>query len=356
MRRPPDQRRGLGRARQGIALLFGVGLAAAAGGCELIVPGDLASVHCTEDGAVGPPVCPYGMFCHDGLCTQGPPALGAPCVEDDLCAPGDRCVEPESLGLGGASFCSRPCCSSADCGAGTDLVCAALGPGKMCVAAERWGRKAPGDRLAGEACGKGSECRSGLCEGGTCADTCCGDAECAANGGACAVGATGWSCAPDPAGEGAFPHLCEGDAECESGLCVKWADGIARCADPCCSSRECGAVKLADGLRPALCVPVRHGSALVLACAAASEGDAIRDLGEPCEKDAQCRGGRCIEAGDAAAPGEGAAAKVCSDACCTDASCGAPELFTCAPRDGGVKAGSPTGSGGQGFDLQCVRR
>lgn len=318
-------------------------------GCTLLVPGEPTNVLCTEEGAVGPPVCPSGTFCHGGACLEGPPVLGEPCAPDGMCAPGDQCFDPATAGLAGQEICSRSCCSSGDCGVGTGLVCAGPGPGKMCLPAEIWGRGELGTRFAGEPCEADSECRSGLCSTEQyCADTCCSDAECGLFAGTCRDDGEGWTCQPTGTQERApFLEPCEDPAECESGLCVMWSDGAARCATPCCSSDECGEAKIGGSIARILCVPILHDAAVVHACAGVSTGDAHLAVGEPCEDPGQCRGGRCIEAGSFGA-------KVCSDVCCTDASCGAPHLFACAPvPDSGLPQ---PGTAGQTFELQCVPR
>lgn len=337
-----------------LAIALAVGLAA---GCALLIPGTLTDVRCTTEGAVGPPACPTGTFCHEGVCRAGPPPVGEPCSMDDVCAPGDHCVDLGTWGLTGDEICSRPCCSSADCGAGTDLVCAPLGPGKLCVPADALARGDVGGRSAGEPCERGSDCRSGECSPThrACVDTCCSDAECAPFGGACRAGPAGWSCEPAAAPKTTYPLACKVDEECTSGLCLAWDDGVQRCSAPCCSSVECGQTKVVDGLRNILCLPVRHGTTMVLACAASAPDGAERPIGEPCAHDAECRGGRCIDAPPS--PG-GPSSKVCADVCCTDASCGAPHLFTCAPAAGWEEEGAPEPPAGsaQGFDLQCTRR
>lgn len=332
-------------------------------GCQLLVPGTLDDVKCMEEGAIGPPVCPLGTFCHDGVCRDGPPSLGEPCGDDVVCGPGDECLEPEKIGLHGDPFCSRTCCSSADCGVGSGLVCGVLGPGKVCVPHELWDRDRPGSGFAGEPCDRGSDCRSGECakDAHTCVDACCSDAECATFGAVCRDTGAGWTCAAELVAPKAFLQLCEHDAECSTGVCAPWADGKGRCVDPCCSSTECGKVKLGDVVKSVLCVPVPHGAAIVYACAAVSEGEADRAVGEPCDDAGQCRGGACIETlaedlNRTTGTGGSAVTKVCSDVCCTDASCGAPHLFACVPiGDPPLAAGAP-GTGGQGFDLQCRRR
>lgn len=345
--------------------LFGaafVVLLGAIAGCELIVPGSLSNVRCQQEGAIGPPVCPVGTFCRSGLCEDGPPGLGEPCGKGASCGPGDMCLDPSRIGFSGEPYCAATCCSSADCGVGTGLVCAALGPGKICLPAELWGRANPGARFGGEACEKDSECRSGDCsdQHGYCVDTCCSDAECAVFGSTCRAGDHGWVCEPDPGAVARFPAPCERDSDCASGLCVPWADGVSRCADPCCSSTECGKVKGDVGVKSLLCTAVPHGSALVYACAAVSEGPANRAVGEPCDDPGQCRGGLCVSTASPDTP-PGATdgdtpARMCSDVCCTDASCGAPHLFACRPASLGLDEMAPPGAGGQGFDLQCRGR
>lgn len=356
---------GSGRARRSarsLAIASFLPAIAIVAGCEILVPGTLSNVRCMEEGAVGPPVCPLGTFCRDGVCRDGPRSLGEPCDDDDVCAPGDSCVDPAQIALTGDPFCSRTCCSSADCGVGTGLVCAPLGPGKLCVPAELWDRDRPGTRFAGEPCSHDGECRSGACTepGGYCLDTCCSDAECASFGGICAAAGFGWSCGPalvEPK-----PPLagCERDSDCASGVCAVWADGKGRCAEPCCSSNDCPEIALDGGVKSVLCVPIPHGTAIVYACAALADGPANRPVGEPCDDAGQCRGGLCVEVpatdADRSADQGSSVIKVCSDVCCTDESCGAPHLFTCAPPEGAPPVTGPISSGGQGFGLQCRKR
>jgi hypothetical protein len=346
------------KRRSPLLLVFGA-LSALAGSCELLVSDTLPEVQCTEEGAIGQPACPAGAFCHQGVCREGPPALGEPCGEGLGCSAGDRCLDPTSLGIDGDEFCSHPCCSSADCGtgAGADMVCVALGPGKTCVPAARLGRFPTGAGFGGEPCDEGSECRSGACsgQGGFCLDGCCSDVECGLFGDACRMAAGGWTCLPRTDAKKPYLFGCGADKECLSGLCVEWPDGLDRCSEPCCSSAACGELKAADGAHRVLCVAKARDKTTVYACAALAGGDAIRGLGEPCDDAGQCRGGRCIDAGvNRPATGGGPAFKVCSDVCCTDASCGAPGLFACTPA--AAASGEPPGADQQGFGLQCTRR
>jgi hypothetical protein len=322
------------------------GLLAWAPGCSLLVPGEPTHVLCTAEGAVGPPACPAGTYCHGGACEEGPPSLGAPCGVDGACAAGDQCLQPPTEGVAAPEICSRPCCSSADCGAGTGLVCAALGPGKMCIPSGLLDLGELGTGFAGEPCESGSDCRSGLCSAahGTCDDACCSDAECGLYETTCRYSGDGWTCQPsaDPP-KGAYLEPCKASEDCASGLCVKWPDDLTRCAKPCCSSDECGAAKIGSVIAPIRCVPYVRDAVTVHACAGVAEGEANRGVGEPCDGPGHCRGGRCIEAGP-----DGAL--ICSDVCCVDADCGAPQLFACAPvlRDGATD--------GHALELQCVPR
>ncbi|MBK8254659.1 MAG: hypothetical protein IPK82_18600 [Polyangiaceae bacterium] len=286
--------RTVGAAARRVAL--GATLLAAAPTCQVLVSDKPANVKCVEDGAVGPPACPVGSYCRDGACEPGPPALGQPCDDDAECAPGDRCFDPAAVGVPGDPLCSRPCCSSSDCDGGTGLVCAVLGPGKMCAPARDWERADPGEKPAGAPCETHAECRSGECRAERyCADACCSDAECAPFGAACADSGEGWMCTPVPSPKKGYLELCLNDDECLSGLCFTSPDSKQRCAKPCCSSDECGAVKIGDLLQPITCLPIVHGAAMVLACAGMPKGEANRPVGAPCDDPSQCRGGRCIE-------------------------------------------------------------
>jgi len=235
------------------------------------------------------------------------------------------------------------------------LLCAIAGPGKLCLPGQKLGRAVLGSGFGGEACDQSGDCRSGACsgKGGYCIDGCCSDVACGVFGSVCRVEGEGWTCRPETEGKKVYADGCEAGGECASGLCAEWSDGKKRCAEPCCSSVECGSIKRLDTPTSVLCVARRSGDAMVHACAAFAEGPANRSVGEPCDGDGQCRGGRCVaEAGFGA---EGSDAKFCSDVCCTDASCGAPALFACAPVPPG-EPGEPPETAEQGFGLQCTRR
>ena len=81
-----------------------------------------------------------------------------------------------------------------------------------------------------------------------------------------------------------------------------------------------------QGNRQLFCDNVRpySGTTLVTACGAATTTRGPKATGETCTADTECEGMRCY-----AAPN---GAKYCSDACCTDADCGASGLV-CRPYD-----------------------
>jgi hypothetical protein len=302
--------------------------ALAAVACEVLVDGELGPVHCTDEGAVGPPACPVGAACVKGDCEPVADLgrnLGSPCASDGDCAADALCLDPAAFGGTGPRTCSRPCCSSLDCGgAHGDVVCwaAPLVSASLCRRAAEVGRGATGAGEAGAPCDDGSACRSGLCERGHCVDGCCSDASCVAAGGSCRVATTLLASAPRWACEaaaGGAPALatCASDADCATRLCVPML-GASRCAAPCCSSATCGELEGA----PLACVPVTRGAAAVLACAAVRPKGATLALGDPCSTGDECRSGSCVPMPTGS--------RVCTDVCCTDASCGGAE-FACRP-------------------------
>ncbi len=310
----------------------------AAAGCELLVDGDLASIHCAREGLAGPPDCPVGEVCVDHVCVEPagrPSELGSRCEDDASCMAGSFCLDPARFAGGGAFSagkprCSRPCCSSGDCGdPAAGLVCAypELGGPGYCRMATDVDRAAPGSRAPAQACAAHEDCRSGLCDlaGDTavCVDGCCSDTSCSDTAAACRfgerAGARGFLCAA-PAGARHYGDDCDGDADCASGLCLE-IEGTKRCSAPCCSSTQCAPI----AGRPVGCADLPHG-VFVRACAAPLPISAVGAVGAACESGDECRSGLCRHG----APGE--AKGQCTDTCCSDESCGAPGTFRCVPR------------------------
>lgn len=324
--------RRLARALPGLALWLG------AAGCELLVDGDLASIRCSREGRSGPPDCPIGDVCTDHVCVEaaGPPMeLGSRCADDAGCAAGTLCLDPAAFaGSGtfaaGKKRCSRPCCSSGECGdPAVALLCAHpdLGGPGYCRKAADVARAAPGAGVPGQACAAHEECRSGLCDlagsPATCIDSCCSDTSCSETKTTCRfgdrAGALGFWCSA-PRGATAYGAPCASADDCISGLCLA-LEGTNRCSAPCCNATQCAPI----AGRSVACTDVPYAG-FVRACAMLLPSGAVGEVGKACSSGMECRSGLC------APPGPGEAEGQCTDTCCSDESCGAPGTFRCLPQ------------------------
>jgi hypothetical protein len=305
-------------------------------GCHAVFDGELGVVRCEREGAYGPPDCPPAQTCVTGVCIEVGAPLGAGCASDDACRAPGWCLDVGALGHAGGPRCSKPCCSSAECGApGEGQVCfaPAATAGAFCWPSEELGRAAPGWASGGTPCKQGGDCRSGLCET-SCSDVCCGDASCEAET-VCRLrfseetNGDGWSCGKPPSA--VDEQFCYSDHDCQSGHCALIEGlGVKLCLDPCCNSRECDSIEVDGVLHRIGCAPGPNGRR---ACARALPASATGAVGAPCSKGAACLSGICLPEG------------YCSDLCCEDASCGDPMKFSC--RLGEV----------DGFSaLRCIRR
>jgi hypothetical protein len=323
------------RGLRAVPLVAAVVVLSIEGACEFFVDGELGTVLCADEGSEGPPACAPGWACIEGVCTEGltpEPKLGHPCQQDAECAKDDFCWKPSEYGESGAPVCSRPCCSSSECGEPEDgIVCWApsIGGGSFCRDAGALLRGRIGPANVGEACLDGTFCRSGMCDAEACVDVCCSDANCtvAEAASSCrlasAIVSTGpsWTCVPSVDGLKVFLEACASDGDCASGMCLPIGDKL-RCSQPCCSSDVCGKLTIETTTHLLGCANVERGGSLVNACARVLPADATQPVGAECLDDIECRGGDCIAAGSK---------KICSDVCCTDASCGDPH-FVCRPR------------------------
>jgi hypothetical protein len=299
-------------------------------GCQLLIDGEVVSIHCTEEGAIGPGACPAHSICKAGACVSlrtREPQIGALCEADADCALGDFCLDTATIQLQSGKRCSRPCCSSLGCDPAESFVCWApsTGGASFCLDAGLVGRAKGGVGASGELCERHSDCRSGYCDlNGTCVDSCCSDTSCAASRGTCQFGARddtqGFFCAPPTDGR---PYLedCTTDDECASGLCHE-----TRCAIPCCNSDVCGVDTLGGSPIPIACQYIEHSGVKVRACALSLMPSMVYATGQPCSADSDCRGGLCLRPPEG---GEG----YCSDACCSDAFCGEGGGLECRPPD-----------------------
>ncbi len=304
-----------------------------AGGCNSVFDGELGLVACRQEGAFGPPACPARHTCQDGVCARIGNPLGHGCTADGECRTGSFCLDPAQPAgpaLGSKARCSRPCCDSTDCGPYQDgQVCWQLGSGTGAFcwpAGELEQRSSPGPKLTGQACSAGEECRSSLCVDDVCVDNCCSDTRCshADQAMSCRIRTVselssnpGFACGESQAAGSNMP--CEADHECASNLCVEVVTGTRICAQPCCSSSECGVMFTKEKVQRLACVPVLDGTQR--ACALPLPDSANGAVGASCSKNLDCRSALCVADG-----GE----SYCSDFCCDDTSCGS--TFACLPR------------------------
>ena len=315
---------------------------------------------CVEcaDAAPTPGCCQSPNTCDKGTqaCVpNGTQDAGTSCSGDKACSTG-ICSDPAELGPGQTiATCTKPCCTSDDCDPGS--VCWGAGTGgNYCLPGSAVGRPALGRGEPGTLCTDNSLCRSGVCAGGRCEDTCCSNSNCL-NGTVCAyatLGGAGTLACTLPPGTTATNKQCSRNAQCASGFCACYStdnaddchpspngNAIQLCAQPCCSSRQCGVV----GVNQLLCnndfLPPAQSGSLVSVCDAVQAetptgtpaGNPVGNVGDACTTFTDCFSNLC---GVPTAPAS------CTDVCCVDTDCA---------RAGWVCRPTPTGTG---TFLRCV--
>jgi hypothetical protein len=274
--------------------------------------------------------CPAPKVCDPSTqqCVTQNTGLGAPCNGDKACTSG-ICADSTIFGSPGG-VCTKPCCVSADCDSG--FVCFGAGTGgNYCVKPDTLGRGALGNGGGGGPCGAGSDCRSGVCTGNRCEDTCCNDGNCAA-GTACSLtsfaGRTTFACI-NPPGPVDPNAECRSDADCRSGICIGYTDGIStyrRCSAACCGSSACGAFNVPGAFGTQIPVQVvcnddQVTGGTVPLCDSPKQGEGTGRVGDPCGNNGDCFSDRCVQ-------------RLCTDVCCVDADCGRPG-WVCRPAQVG---------------------
>jgi hypothetical protein len=340
-------------------------LAAAAGGCSIIVSGDVPDFQCSPGGAS---VCPSGMTCSDtGQCVSGEGGILDP-VEagDEGDAPSDEDVQdaakeadapsgPLDLGskcrvdgdckthLCGSStiltttitsstgpICTVPCCTSSECTSG--FVCFNGGTGGGYCVPQALAQRTPpasGGKIGGLSCSVSTECRSGLCTGSpkTCLDTCCVESNC---GGAstcrvATVSAPGpahdlWVCAPPESGATKLPgDQCLNSIECRSEDCVGVSGPSRICRPSCSNTASC---RLVPGFDQGHCLYGPSGSDYLKFCFLGTTGS-DSPAGAACSDNSTCQSDYCD-----------AEIHKCANVCGRDADCAANE--TCRPSATGT--------------------
>ena len=327
----PDLRPGGGAGSGDDASALEASTADGSGGADGSTADGLGSgdASTASDAQGGPPDAHGGG---DAPCT----GVLCPCSGASDCTSGICAQSPtvgQSLYAASGSFCTSPCCTSADCPAGA--VCFGSGQGgNYCVNPSWLGRSTTlGGGHGGASCTTDAQCRSGLCGGNACADTCCsfaGSATECAGGDACAFGAFpgrvtfdhhfGGRCGtPSSIGLG-YGASCNDSSQCAGGLCVSGG-----CTNPCHDPSECGAGSACQ-------LGIESGD-IYVACFPWSATGA---QGTGCSSDSVCKGDWCLDT------------NVCSNACFTDADC--VSGWHCTPQPDTP----PTGSSGGYFVLACA--
>jgi hypothetical protein len=273
---------------------------------EAAVDTSVADTSTVEEATV--PDAPGG---DSGSCT----GLMCKCVGNIACD-SHICADQLTVGsglyaaAGGANFCTKPCCTSADCDANTVCYATATG-GSYCVLPAWLGRSAQvGAALGGASCSANGNCRSGLCANNSCADTCCSTARSSAecgNGTSCSFGTfpgvptfdQGFIAYCGQGGTGQNGAMCNFGDECESTLCYR-----SSCQNACRNTPDCGGLGYTCGYYRdsmnnatiyAVCAPTRNNSA---------------PQGSDCTSDSDCASDFCDPT-----------SSKCTDVCFADADC-----------------------------------
>jgi hypothetical protein len=263
-----------------------------------------------------------------GMCHQ----LACPCSGSAACD-SQICGDKLTVGAGlfattGNSFCTKPCCTSADCDPFT--VCYATESGNSLCVLPAWLNRSSqlGTKVGGDACAANSDCRSGLCAGSACADTCCSTAATTSE---CAAGTTcgfvnfpglvsfdqGYIANCAAGGTGTEGSSCSSNSDCQSNFCDSPPGGA--CRDACRNSSECG-----PGAGCAYVLPIRGSPTVIALCLPQQLGNVPQ--GGSCTQDQQCVTGFCR----AVIPADAMAAQ-CTDVCYGDSDCPVPG-WHCRPQ------------------------
>lgn len=256
---------------------------------------------------------------------MGPPyPVGHTCAKPSECTTA-LCADSAILGQDYfnkvGAVCTIPCCTSEQC-PGRDQVCVGPGTGgKYCVPGAPL-KRTLGSKAGGATCSAASECRSGLCigdSGGTnkvCADSCCLDSQCGGTAKCRPVDVEGtghksYACSILPGGSTSF---CSGAYDtCVSGICTT----ANSCESPCC-----GQATISGGATLCSAQNLANGDTFNFSNGG---GTGTNDFGVACTLGTKCKSGYCDKV-------DGAPTGTCTDVCCTDADCTAPNI--CRPRVG----------------------
>ena len=273
--------------------------------------------------------------------TLGCPCSGPAACDSKICS--DMLTVTSGLYGVAGNFCTKPCCTSADCDANT--VCFATGQGGDYCVEPTWLMRgtAIGAGLPGGSCATGRDCRSALCDtaAGKCIDTCCssGSTTQCTGGDVCQFGKFAGAATIDQnyaafcaqsGGGGQDGSSCSSNNSCEAKLCAfdgagNICHGVCRGAGDCASGESCEYV-----------LPTVTGMPMpppVVAGCFSSSG-------------AQAEGTTCTTANDMCAGFCDPHAMVCTDVCFADSDCKAG--WRCRPE-----SITPAGGSGSYSVLAC---
>jgi hypothetical protein len=279
----------------------------------------------TGEGALDAPTTPDQVGPDaDGGPEAGCRGIGCPCASNASCD-SMLCADAPTVGsavfnaAGGQSFCTAPCCTSAEC-SGTS-VCFATGQGgNYCVNPAWIGRTVPtGAALGGAPCMSHAQCRSGWCNttstGGACADTCCATSDmvqCQA-GTWCQFGAFPGGVAFDKSyvgycatgGFGGNFSPCTMNSSCQSELCDTTTQ--YGCLAACRSSANCSGARESCVYLPRSNPPNPPNPPAIVAVCYGAAGMATE--GAACTKNSDCASQFCDPS------------QVCTDVCFANSDC-----------------------------------
>ena len=162
-------------ADAGLTLGTKVVLAACNGGAEcrsgVCVSGACSDVCCASPTCGASGSCSMRSGDHDFVCrpSSATGSYNSSCSTSSTCKSG-LCLYQ--------SWCTKHCCTSADCSAEDRCETTVVGGALVAFCQPLNWSETVGTKLGGDGCGVDSDCRSGHCISGHCDDTCCKDSDC----------------------------------------------------------------------------------------------------------------------------------------------------------------------------------
>ena len=238
---------------------------------------------CTDGSALG--FAP-GVFCSKGCCSSeecGPGVCAPSTGGANVCVPagmlgrikgskerGTSCGAPSDCasGLCENNFCLDVCCRNSDCSSSEGCVLRTL-PDLATRVGFLCGPPGGAGDVGSPNCTGGDSCRSRACVATVnptyCSGPCCKRSECGNTGTMECIydlelGVRGCKLSGQPEGPTPIGMPCQGNADCQSSLCVDFTPLGKFCSDSCCVDKDCG------NPEQLACAPVGTAQKLVLLC------------------------------------------------------------------------------------------